>query len=133
MATTTTRRTAAKRSSTSTASRSKSSTATGARKAGAARRTRASTTTSRSRANQNAATSSRSRASQDAIALLKKVHADVRQLFPRFRSFGPTATKSRRRVIDKMIRELSVHAAVEEQVLYPNLRRIRGGEQMSEH
>jgi hemerythrin superfamily protein len=69
----------------------------------------------------------------DAIALLKRDHADVAKLFERWRSLGPGALKSRERVVEKLVRELSIHAAVEEQILYPAVRQLRGGERLADH
>jgi hemerythrin superfamily protein len=56
----------------------------------------------------------------DAIALLKKDHRAVEQLFKAFER-SRTAGE-RKRIVRKVITELSVHAAVEEQLLYPLLR-----------
>ena len=59
---------------------------------------------------------------RDVIALIKRDHASVNQLFSRFNSLSGRAAKSRRNVADRVIKDLSVHAAVEEQVLYPTAR-----------
>ncbi|MEJ7844762.1 MAG: hemerythrin domain-containing protein [Acidimicrobiales bacterium] len=61
---------------------------------------------------------------QDALTLLKDDHKELEALFKKFESAGPRAHKSKRTLVDKMIRELSVHAAVEEQVLYPVTRQL---------
>ena len=58
----------------------------------------------------------------DAITLLKNDHKTVKGLFAKFDKLGDRATKSKRDVVDKIIEELSIHAAVEEQVLYPAVR-----------
>jgi hemerythrin superfamily protein len=63
----------------------------------------------------------------DAIAVLKKDHADVERLFARFERTrsGP----ERRRLAERIVRELSIHAAIEEQLVYPRLRgRLNGSE-----
>ncbi len=62
----------------------------------------------------------------DALAFLKKDHDTVEQLFKRFEKAGDSAHKSKRQIVDKVIRELSMHAAVEEQVFYPALRDLLG-------
>jgi hemerythrin superfamily protein len=58
----------------------------------------------------------------DAIALIKADHAAVNQLFRRYKELGDRAYASRKRIADRVIKELSVHAAIEEQILYPNAR-----------
>ena len=68
---------------------------------------------------------------QDVIALIKADHSTVNQLFRRYQSLGDRAMRSRRQIADRLIKELSIHAAVEEQVLYPNARAaIPKGERM---
>jgi hemerythrin-like domain-containing protein len=63
--------------------------------------------------------------SNDAIGVIKKDHQAVEQLFRRFERAGTAA--ERKRLADRMVRELSIHAAVEEQLVYPALRqRIDG-------
>jgi len=64
----------------------------------------------------------------DAITVIKKDHRKVEQLFHRFeRSRGAA---ERRRIAADLIRELSVHAAVEEQLVYPRLREQSGEAQV---
>ncbi len=58
----------------------------------------------------------------DAIALLRQDHREVERLFKQFEKAGPRAHKTRRDLVDKVIKELSVHAAIEEQVFYPAIR-----------
>jgi hemerythrin superfamily protein len=58
----------------------------------------------------------------DAITLLKKDHRTVESLFERFEKFGDRAKKSKQDVVERIIKELSVHAAIEEAVLYPAIR-----------
>ena len=59
---------------------------------------------------------------QDAIALLKADHREVERLFKAFEKAGSAAHKSKRKLVDQMIAELSRHAAIEEEVLYPAAR-----------
>jgi hemerythrin superfamily protein len=61
-------------------------------------------------------------AKPDVIALIKADHAAVDQLFRRYKGLSERALKARRQIAERVIKELSVHAAVEEQVLYPNAR-----------
>ena len=58
----------------------------------------------------------------DAITLLKNDHKTVEALFKKFEKAGEKAYKTKRDVVDKIIEELSVHAAIEEQVFYPAVR-----------
>ncbi len=58
----------------------------------------------------------------DAITLLKNDHKTVEKLFKSFEKAGDGATKTKRQVVDGIIKELCVHAAIEEQVFYPAVR-----------
>ena len=58
----------------------------------------------------------------DAITLLKSDHKTVQALFKKFEKLGDQATTAKREVVDKIIEELSVHAAIEEQLFYPAAR-----------
>lgn len=59
----------------------------------------------------------------DAITLLKADHKTVKTLFTRFEKLDRNADEQRREVVDQIVTELSVHAAVEEQVFYPAIRK----------
>ena len=58
----------------------------------------------------------------DAIALLKADHKTVETLFRKFEQAGPNAMKLKRKLVDQIVRELAIHAVIEEQVLYPSIR-----------
>jgi hemerythrin superfamily protein len=58
----------------------------------------------------------------DAITLLKADHKTVEGLFKKFEKAGDNAFKTKRDLVDKIIEELSVHAAIEEAVFYPAVR-----------
>ena len=58
----------------------------------------------------------------DAITLLKNDHKAVEQLFRRFEKAGDNAFVDKREIVDRIIEELSVHAAIEEQLFYPVAR-----------
>jgi hemerythrin superfamily protein len=58
----------------------------------------------------------------DAITLLKNDHRTVEQLFKRFEKAGQRAHAQKRQIVDRIIEELSVHAAIEEQIFYPAAR-----------
>jgi hemerythrin superfamily protein len=58
----------------------------------------------------------------DAITLLKNDHQTVEKLFRRFEKAGDRAHVEKREVVDRIIEELSIHAAIEEQLFYPVTR-----------
>jgi len=58
----------------------------------------------------------------DAITLLKDDHKTVEGLFKRYEGAGERAYATKRKLADSIIRELSVHAAIEEQLFYPTVR-----------
>jgi hemerythrin superfamily protein len=58
----------------------------------------------------------------DALTLLRNDHKTVEQLFKRFEKAGRGAHVEKRQIVDRIIEELSVHAAVEEKVFYPVAR-----------
>jgi len=55
----------------------------------------------------------------DAITQLKDDHEKVEKLFKKYDDTTSRAVKTRRKLVDQMIEELSIHAAIEEQVFYP--------------
>ncbi|MEP7115392.1 MAG: hemerythrin domain-containing protein [Ilumatobacteraceae bacterium] len=58
----------------------------------------------------------------DALTLLRSDHQMVEQLFKRFEKAGDRALVEKRHIVDRIIEELSIHAAIEEQVFYPVAR-----------
>jgi hemerythrin superfamily protein len=58
----------------------------------------------------------------DAITLLKDDHHTVEALFKRFEKAGDRAFTLKRSIVDKVIAELSTHAAIEEELFYPATR-----------
>jgi len=61
-------------------------------------------------------------AAMNAITLLKNDHKTVEGLFKRFEKLGPRAVKSKQDVVERIVRELSIHAAIEEMLFYPAVR-----------
>jgi hemerythrin superfamily protein len=55
----------------------------------------------------------------DAIQLLRKDHRTVEKLFKDFEKTGAKAKHTRKRLVKKMVEELSLHAQLEEQLFYP--------------
>jgi len=62
----------------------------------------------------------------DALAVLKKDHQTVEKLFARFERSPSKA------VADRFVRELSIHAAIEEQLFYPALRQAAEAAELEE-
>jgi hemerythrin superfamily protein len=58
----------------------------------------------------------------DAITLLKTDHKTVEKLFKTFEKAGDRALKAKADTVKTIIEELSVHAAIEEQIFYPSIR-----------
>jgi hemerythrin superfamily protein len=55
----------------------------------------------------------------DAVALIKEDHRKVEQLFREFEEAGDRAYKTKQRLVEQIIRELEVHATIEEETYYP--------------
>lgn len=55
----------------------------------------------------------------DAITLLRDDHDNVRKLFTQFEHAGENAKAEKRRLVDKMLEELTVHTYIEEYYFYP--------------
>jgi hemerythrin superfamily protein len=70
---------------------------------------------------------------QDAVTLLTEDHRTVEQLFADYER-GLQGPEAKRQVVDQIIRELSVHAAIEDAYLYPEVRKAlgEGGELVDE-
>jgi len=62
----------------------------------------------------------------NAITLLKNDHKTVEDLFKRFEKLGPRALKSKQDIVERIVRELSIHAAIEEMFFYPTVRDAAG-------
>jgi hemerythrin superfamily protein len=58
----------------------------------------------------------------DAITLLKTDHQEVEKLFKAYEKLGARAYKSKQKTVASVIKALSVHAGIEEQVFYPVVR-----------
>jgi hemerythrin superfamily protein len=70
---------------------------------------------------------------QDAVTLLTEDHRTVEQLFADYER-GLQGPEAKRQVVDQIIRELSVHAAIEEAYFCPEVRKAlgEGGELVDE-
>jgi hemerythrin-like domain-containing protein len=58
----------------------------------------------------------------DAIRLLREDHREMERLFKAFEKAGDNAKATKRRLAEKIIEGLSVHAVIEEQLFYPAVR-----------
>jgi hemerythrin-like domain-containing protein len=60
----------------------------------------------------------------DAIVLLKADHKELRRLFREFHEAGPNARKTKGRIVEKIIELLTVHTYIENEVMYPRVRKL---------
>lgn len=65
----------------------------------------------------------------DAISLLRDDHRAVEKLFKQYEETSSRAVKTRRTLVDKIIKELAVHAEIEEQLFYPAVRALDPAEE----
>jgi hemerythrin superfamily protein len=61
----------------------------------------------------------RSFVAQDAVALIKADHREVEKLFHEFEEAGDRAYKTKQQLVSQIIKELEVHATIEEEIYYP--------------
>ncbi|HEV2687591.1 MAG TPA: hemerythrin domain-containing protein [Bryobacteraceae bacterium] len=66
----------------------------------------------------------------NAIELLKSDHAVVKDLFAQFEKSAGRSSK--KRIADRVLTELKVHAAIEEEIFYPAVRKRIGKDIMNE-
>jgi hemerythrin-like domain-containing protein len=62
--------------------------------------------------------------STDAIVLLKDDHKQIKRLFRAFEQAGENATKTKGGIVEKIIEALTVHTYLENEVMYPEVRRL---------
>ncbi len=62
--------------------------------------------------------------STDAIVLLKNDHKTIRRLFKEFQAAADGPAERRGTVVRKIIEELTVHTYLENEVMYPEVRRL---------
>ena len=65
-----------------------------------------------------------------AIAILKKDHDTVKELFERFEKTDSSAEKEK--IIARAVDELKLHAVIEEEIFYPSVRKHVGKDLMNE-
>jgi hemerythrin superfamily protein len=64
----------------------------------------------------------------DATALLKKDHATVKALFKKYEAAGDRAGQTKQRLFGEIKAELDTHAAIEEDIFYPAMQKVRSKE-----
>lgn len=66
--------------------------------------------------------------------MLKDDHKLIRRLFADFGTTTDRAVKTRERLSRRLVKELSIHAAIEEQILYPRVREVlKKGDKLADH
>src|ERR1051325_9102728 len=65
--------------------------------------------------------SGRGRMSSDAIVVLKADHKEIRALFRKFQAAGDKAVKTKEKIAGQIIELLTVHAYIENEVMYPEV------------
>src|SRR6185436_7566344 len=65
-----------------------------------------------------------------ATALLKKDHAAVKKLLAEFSRTTARAPRRRQALIDKIAQELEIHSTIEEELFYPAVKNVSGGERL---
>ena len=61
---------------------------------------------------------------KDAIVLLKEDHKEMRKLFRQFEKAGENAHATKDRVARQIIEELTVHTYIENECMYPEVRKL---------
>jgi iron-sulfur cluster repair protein YtfE (RIC family) len=61
----------------------------------------------------------------DATKLLKEDHDKVRELFKEYEAADARAFEAKKRLCEKMTRELEIHSEIEERIFYPAVASIR--------
>jgi hemerythrin superfamily protein len=62
--------------------------------------------------------------STDAIVLLKADHKEIKRVFRQFEQAGEDAVKEKGELVGKMIELLTVHTYLENELIYPEVRRL---------
>jgi hemerythrin superfamily protein len=65
-----------------------------------------------------------------ATTLLKNDHTAVKKLFAEFGRTTVRAAKRRQALIDEIAQELDIHSTIEEEIFYPAVKTVRGGQSL---
>ena len=68
--------------------------------------------------------------SMKATTLLKQDHAAVKKLLAEFGRTTARAAKRRQALIDEIAQELDIHSTIEEEIFYPAVKKVRGGQSL---
>ena len=68
--------------------------------------------------------------SMKATTLLKQDHAAVKKLLAEFGRTTARAAKRRQALIDEIAQELDIHSTIEEEIFYPAVEKVRGGQSL---
>jgi hemerythrin superfamily protein len=60
----------------------------------------------------------------NAIVALKADHKEIRRLFREFQASGDKAVKKKGKIVERIIRALTVHTYIENEVMYPEVRAL---------
>jgi hemerythrin-like domain-containing protein len=63
----------------------------------------------------------------DAVTMIREDHRAVEQLFKKYEGLSERAHKTKRQTVDKILHLLAIHAAIEEEILYPVAREVIEG------
>lgn len=66
----------------------------------------------------------------DAVDLLTTDHADVKKLFAQYEGLSDRSRATKKKIADQICHALTVHAALEEQLFYPAVRKATGDDDM---
>ncbi|MDB5244881.1 MAG: hemerythrin [Parcubacteria group bacterium] len=59
----------------------------------------------------------------DPISIIKEDHKTVEALFDEYEGLGDSADVSKKKVVDQIIEELTIHAEMEEELCYPRFKK----------
>jgi hemerythrin superfamily protein len=62
--------------------------------------------------------------STDAIVMLKEDHKEIHRLFREFQAAGERAVKKKGKIVSDILRALTVHTYIENEVMYPEVRAL---------
>jgi Hemerythrin HHE cation binding domain len=62
--------------------------------------------------------------STDALDLLEEDHTEIRDLFGEFERTGENALKAKQALVEQILKRLTVHTYLENEVLYPGVREL---------
>ena len=126
------KKSAAKRTATKRSTAKRTAAKRSTAKRSTAKRSTAKRASARKSSSSRASSNSSSR--QDVVSVIKADHKTVDDLFKKYEGLGDNAVAAKGRTVERLVKELSVHSVVEEQVVYPRIRQVVGrGDSMVSH